>query len=249
MGTKRRRPGTLPPKLTEQQEADAHRCHPIGVRVAIYFARRKPAGLTETDLLSAANEAVVLAVCTHSGPAGDLEKYVWNRVRSTLLTLVESTAVQWGLRAPNDTYASRVAQAGSEALNEHALLVEDPGDVWKDSRAEQVRHYDDASDAGATALALGGAGHAWHMRGEEGFVLRAEYVRCMRVLHNEVAALSPGHAAVMELRFFREMSMEDVAKTVRVSLSTVTRLISEATPTLAARLKARGVDASILEGR
>ena len=217
MAIKRRRPGTLPPKLTEQQEADAHRCHPIGVRVAIYFARRRPAGLMETDLLSAANEAVVLAVCTHSGPAGELENYVWNRVRSTLLTLIKKTAVERGLRAPNDTYASRVAHAGSAALDEHALVVEDPGDVWEDSRADQVRHYDDASDAGAMALALGGAGHAWHMRGEEGFVLRSEYIRGMRILHNEVAALSSEHAAVMELRFFREMAMEDVAKTVRVS--------------------------------
>jgi RNA polymerase sigma factor (sigma-70 family) len=249
MASKRRRPGALPPKLTDQQEADARRCYPLGVQVAMYFALQRPAGLSETDLLSAANEAVVLAVCTHSGPRRELEGYVWIRVRSTLLTLIEKAAVQLGLRAPNDTYASRVGRAGSEGLNEYALAVEDPGDVLEDSRAEQFRQYDDVSDEGAAALACGGAGHAWHMRGEEGFVLRAEYVRGMRLLHNEVAALSPEHATVMELRFFREMKMEDVAKAAGVSLSTVTRLIGEAIPRLEARLRARGINTSILEGR
>lgn len=249
MATKRRRPGALPPKLTAQQEADARRCYPIGVQVAMYFARQGRPGLSETDLLSAADEAVVLAVCTHSGPPRALEGYVWIRVRSTLLTLIEKAAVQLGLRAPNDTYASRVGRAGSEGLNEYALAVEDRGDVLEDSRAEQFQQYDDVSDEGAAALAYGGAGHAWHQRGEEGFVLRAEYVRGMRVLHNELAELSPEAATVMELRFFREMMMEDVAKATGVSLSKVTRLIGAAIPRLAARLKARGVDASILEGR
>jgi RNA polymerase sigma factor (sigma-70 family) len=249
MATKRRSPGTLPPTLTPKQQADADRCFPIGVNVAMYYVRREPEGLTDNDLLSAANEAVVLAVCTHASNVA-LESYVWARVRSTLKTLIRRTAERLGLRAPNDTPASRVADAGSEALNEYALTVEDRGNIWKDSRAQQIEQYDDEARNGATALVTGGGGHVWHMRGEEGLVLRADYVRTNKVLHDEVARLPPEHATVVELRFFRELPRRDVAREAGVSESKVARLIGEAIPLLKARLEARGIkDLSMLDGR
>jgi RNA polymerase sigma factor (sigma-70 family) len=216
----------------------------------MYFARREPAGLTENDLLSAADEAVVLAVCTHGTSNVALESYVWARVRSTLKTLIRRTAERLGLRAPNDTHASRVADAGSEALDEYALAVEDRGNIWKDTRTQQIEQYDDEARNGATALATGGGGHVWHMRGEQGLALRAEYVRTNKVLHDEVARLPPGHATIVELRFFRELKRRDVAKEAGVSESTVVRMIGEAIPLLKARLEAQGIkDLSMLDGR
>jgi DNA-directed RNA polymerase specialized sigma24 family protein len=216
----------------------------------MYFARRKPAGLTENDLLSAADEAVVLAVCTYAASHVPLESYVWARVRSTLKTLVKRTAERLGLRAHNDTPASRVAQAGGEALGEYALTVEDRGNIWTDTPEEQAEQYQDEARNGATALATGGGGQMWHMRGEEGLVLRAEYVRANKFLHDEVARLPPALATVVELRFFRELKRSDVAREAGVSEKTVDRMIGEAIPLLRARLEARGIrDFSMVDGR
>ena len=247
---KRRRPGVLPPTLTPQQRADARRCFAIGVRVAMYFARRKPTGLTAEDLLWAADEAVVLAVCTHDAPHIKLETYVWARVESTLKTLVTRTAERLGQRAQNDTYESQVAEAGGRTLGDYALAVEDPTSLLTDGREQHVEQYDALAHNGGTALAVGGAGHQWHMRGEPGFVQRAEYVRGIKTLHDAVAKLPPGEATVVELRCFREMELREVAKEAGVSEKKVSRLIEKAIPRLRAMLESQGfTDISMLDGR
>jgi DNA-directed RNA polymerase specialized sigma subunit len=218
------------------------------VRVAGYFARRQPAGLTHGDLGSAADEAIVLAVCTHDPSKMELEKYVWLRVRQALKTLIRRRAEELGLCERRDSHASRMAQAGRDALDEYGLALEDPGDAWEDTIEDLFQQFDDVCDEAAAALALGAAGRAWHMRGEEAWTLRAEYVRAIKVLHDEVAALPSSCATIIELRFFREMKIEDVARTAGVSVQKVTRLIGEALPLLRARLKARAVGASALDG-
>jgi RNA polymerase sigma factor (sigma-70 family) len=247
MATKRRRPGALPRPLTPEQQADARRCEPIGVRVALYYARRQ-AVVDRTDLLSAADEAVTLAVCAYHARDDipddvPLETYVHARVRSTLKTLIKRTAER------PDTPDSRVAEAGSEALDEYALTARDRGNFWQDTRAQQLDQYDDEAQNGAAALAVGGAGEMWHMRGEEGLVLRLEHGRGMKALHDEVARLAPGHATIVDMRFFQGMKRSDVAKNAGVSESTVFRMIGEAIPVLRARLVAQHVDPSILDGR
>ena len=252
MATKRRRPGALPPSLTPKQRADAHRCFPIGMHVALYYATRNPPGLKKDDLIGAADEAVTLAVCTYDNEPRkvDLEGYVWARVHSTLKNLIKQTAVRLGLRAPNDTQESGMARGGGEALKEFAETVTDPSNFWKDTREQQTEHYDDVAHHAATAQVTGAGGHVWHMRGEVGFVLRAEYVRVNKALHDEVAGLPPAIATIVELRWFQEKSLEQVAAEAGVSEATVSRKLAEALPLLRARLEARGFrDLSMLEGR
>lgn len=250
MVTKRRSPGALPPKLTPQQKADAERCYPIARRVASHFARRRPAGLAQTDLLSAANEAVVHAVSAHDPSKGPVENFVWAWVHLTMKGLIRKKATELGPSSSGDTRDAQVARAGSEGLHDFARAVADTAHVWDDSHEDFVRQYADVGADGATAWAVGGAGHLWHMRGDEGLALRAEYVRGMKLLHDEVAKLKPAHATIMELRFFRELTVEEVAKAAGVSVPTVTRTMGEAIPTLRARLEARGIkDLSLLEGR
>lgn len=250
MATKRRRPGVLPQSLTPEQRATARRCFPIGVSVAMYFARQHPPGLAEDDLLGAADEAVTLAVTTYSEPKVPVEVYVWARVRSTIKTLIRQTAERLGLRAPNDTPEARMADAGGEALLEHALNVEDPCNIWRDTPEQQVEQYDALAHDGATALDLGGGGHLWHTRGEVGFVLRIEYLRANKTLHDEVARLRPDIATVVHLRFFEELPIEEVARQAGVSEKTVTRMIAKAIPILRARLRAQEIDdLSFLDGR
>jgi RNA polymerase sigma factor (sigma-70 family) len=247
MATKRRRPGAPPRPLTPEQQADADRCEPIGARVALYYARRQTL-VNASDLLSAANEAVSLAVCTYHArddiPDGvPLDTYVQARVRSTLKTLLKRSAER------PDTPNARVADAGSDALDEYALTGRDPGNFWQDTRAQQVEQYDEEAQNAAAALALGGAGEMWHMGGEDGLVLRLEHARGIKVLHDEVARLAPGHATIVDLRFFQGLKRSEVAKKAGVSESTVFRMIGEAIPILRARLVAQRVDPSILDGR
>jgi RNA polymerase sigma factor (sigma-70 family) len=251
MATKRRRPGTLPPALTEEQAAQVRRCHPIGVHVAMYYVRRQPPGLKADDILGAAEEAVTLAICTYTTEKKvSLEGYVWARVRSTLKTLIRRSAERLGPQAPNDSHESRVALAGGEALDEYAQTVEDRGNVLRDTREQQIAQYDEAAQNGATALVVGGGGHLWNMRGDLGLVLRIEYLRTNKALHDEVARLPAKHATIIELRFFRELPVKEVAAGAGVSESTVSRMIGEAIPLLKARLEARGVkDLSCFEGR
>lgn len=258
MATNRRSPGALPPTLTEAQRADVERCFPIGVKVAMYFAHGKPAGVTEEDLLSAADEAVVLAVCTfstsQSEPGSEKWKeeqgsYVWLRVHSTLKTFLRQTAERLGLRPRGDKRDSRAARAGETAIGEYALAKRDPSNFWKDGPEEHARQYGELADEACGVGVLGASGHAWHTRGEDGLVLRAEYVRGLKLLHDEVARLSPSFAAVIELRFFRELPVKDVAQKAGVSEQDVPRMIAKVARVLRARLEAKGIDSSILAGR
>jgi RNA polymerase sigma factor (sigma-70 family) len=247
---KRRSPGAQPPTLTPQQLADAQRCLPIAAQLAAYYAARRPLGLKYEDLVSVANLAVPVAVGTYDASKGPLEAYVWLRVRGTLLNLIEKTAKQLGVRSPSETPESRTARAGKDALELYALTLEDPGDVWEDTEDEQTKQYRDVAGEGGAALALGAAGHAWHMRGNEGYVQRAEYVRAMRHLREEVAGLPAANATVVELRFFQGLQVDEVASKAGVSEPKVTRLLGKAVKLLKARLEAHGItDLSVLEGR
>ena len=242
MATKRRRPGTLPPALTSEQVAQVHRCYPIGVHVAMYYARRNPPGLKQDDLLGAAEEAVTLAVCTYTPRTATLEGYVYARVQSTLKTLIRKTAEGLGLRPQNETREGRVADAGGDALREYALTLEDRGNVLRDTPEQQVAQYEELAEDAATALAVGGGGHVWNTRGDTGMVLRLEELRANKALHDEVARLPAAQATIMELRFFRELPVKEVAAQAGVSESTVSRMIGDAIPLLKARLVARGID-------
>jgi RNA polymerase sigma factor (sigma-70 family) len=166
---------------------------------------------------------------------------VWARVRSTLKTLIRRTAERLGLRPPNDTHNSRVAEAAGAALEEYGLTVKDPGKVFEDTPEEQIEQYDAAGADGATALVVGGSGHVWHMRGETGMVERVDHLRTNKALHDEVTRLRPAHATIIELRFFAELPVKDVAARAGVSEKTVYRMIGEAIPVLRARLEARGI--------
>jgi len=247
---KRRSPGAQPPKLTPQQIADVQRCLPIAAQLAAYYAGRRPRGLTHDDLLSAANEAVPVAVGTYDASKGPLEEYVWLRVRGTLLNLIKKTAEELGARSPSETPESRTASAGKDGLQTYALTLEDPGNVWEDTEAVQAKQYRDVAGEGAAAFALGAAGHAWHMRGNEGYVQRAEYVRAMRQLREEVAGLPAANATVVELRFFQGLQVDEVASKAGVSGPKATRLLGQAVKLLRARLEAQGItDLSVLEGK
>jgi RNA polymerase sigma factor (sigma-70 family) len=244
--------------LTEAQRADVERCYPIGVKVAMYFAHGKPVGVTEEDLLSAAHEAIVLAICTfstsRSEPGSDewkeeQESYVWLRVHSTLKTLLRQTAERLGLRPLGDDRESRAARAAETAIGEYGLAKHDPSNFWKDGPEQHARQYAELVDETSGVGVLGASGHTWHTRGEEGLVLRAEYVRGLKVLHDEVARLSPSFATVIELRFFRELPVKDVAQKAGVSEQDVPRMIAKAARVLRARLEAKGIDPSILAGR
>jgi len=242
MATKRRRPGTLPPTLTPEQADDVRRCHPIGVFVAMYYARRNPRGLEPEDLLGAANEAVTLAVCTYTPRQVPLEGYVHARVQSTLKTLIQHAAERNGDRPRRETHERRVTDAGTKALLEFGGTVEDRCNVLRDTREQHIAQYDELAENGATALAVGGGGHVWNTRGDTAMVMRLEELRKNKALHDEVARLPAGHATVINLRFFLELPAPEVAVRAGVSESTVVRKIGEAIPLLRARLRARGFD-------
>jgi RNA polymerase sigma factor (sigma-70 family) len=218
----------------------------------MYYARRLPAGLKpdDLDLFGVAAEAVALAVCTYTTERNvTLDGYVWARVRSTLKTLIRRALEQRGLVAPNDNHAARVALVAGEVADEYAQTVEDRGNFWRDTREQQTAQYEEEAHRGATALVVGGGGHTWNTRGELGLVLRIEYLRTNKALHDEVAKLPPAHATIIELRCFQELPAEDVAKQAGVSESTVFRVIRDAIPLLKARLEARGIkDTSCFDG-
>jgi DNA-directed RNA polymerase specialized sigma24 family protein len=255
MATKRRRPGTLPPALTPERAAEVERCHPIGVDVASYYARRLAAvGLKpdDLDLFGVAEEAVTLAVCTYTNSHRDvtLDVYVWRRVQSTLTTHLQRTLEERGLVAPSDRHAALRALAAVEIADDYAQTAEDRGDVLRDTREQQNAQYEEEANGVATALVVGAGGHTWKTRGEMGLVMRIEYLRANKALHDEVARLPPAHAMIIELRCFQQLPVEDVAKQAGVSESKVFRVIREAMPLLRARLEARGIkDTSCFEGR
>ncbi len=242
MATTRRRPGTLPPELTPEQVDKVHRCYPIGMHVAMYYARRLPPGLDEDDIVGAADEAVTLAVCTYTPRTVTLEGYVYARVQSTLKTLFQKARERNGQRPQNDTHERRVADAGTAALGEYGGTIEDRGDVLHDRPAQQIAQYDELAENAAAALVVGGGGHVWNSRGDTAMVMRLEDLRKNKALHDEVARLPAGHATIINLRFFLELPAKEVAARAGVSESTVSRKIGEAIPWLKARLLARGID-------
>jgi RNA polymerase sigma factor (sigma-70 family) len=263
----RRSPGALPPPLTPAQQRDAARCYPIIQRLARFYGRRRPAGLNESDLHSVAGEALLVAVSTHDASKGPLEPWVWLRVRGILKNAIQQTAKQAAREVAVDAqrvgdgvaFASSAARSGgsrmsaaaaaSRALDDFALVVRDTGDVFNDTDETLRKQFTSVCDDAATALAIGAAGHLWHTRGEDGLVLQAEYVRTIKRLHDEVADLPAQLAMVLELRYFREQQIEEVASAMGVSPQKVTRLVGEAVRLLRARLQARGVsDASVVGG-
>jgi RNA polymerase sigma factor (sigma-70 family) len=217
------------PPLTPSQQANATRCYPIAVRLARYYARRCPPGVNEADLLSEANEALMGAVSMHDGAKSPLENYVWLRVRGALKNLIHKAA----------------KDPAGRALDDYALDARDDDDPFE-APEDTAHNFGDLVHDAATALAAGAAGHAWHTRGEEAVVLRAEYVRAMKQLHNEVARLPPAHATIVELRYFRELPIDDVAATAGCSPQKVPRLLADAIRLLRARLRGQGITGSAL---
>lgn len=245
---RRRSPGEALPKLTAQQRADVDRCLPVAAWVASFYARRGPPGLTQNQLRAAAEDAAIRAVCDHDASKGSLEADAWRRAHWAVKDLLRKSAAELGSSGAAETPHARMARAGREALDEFSAAIVDPGSPW-DAREDSLQQYRDMADDAAMAWTTGGAGNAWHLRGEEGYVARAECVRGLKVLHDEVAGLPGPHATVVELRFFRRMKLKDVASAAGVSTPTVTRMIAEAIPWLRARLRARGIeDLSLLEG-
>jgi RNA polymerase sigma factor (sigma-70 family) len=240
--TIRRLPGALPPRLTPEQQATAEKYHYIAMRLADYYAAKRLPGVPDTDLLSAAHEALVIAVASSDLSNDALENYLWICVRGALKDLFRKTAKERGPTTPEpDAQTDRLLRRARAALDDYALTLEDPGDVFHDTHEDSVGHFAGASDGGATALAVGASGGAWYMRGEDGLAVRAEWVRTSKELHDAVSGLPPTLAAVTELRFFQEREINDIAERTGLSAPTVTRRIAKAIDLLRARLPPRGV--------
>src|SRR5262249_37153737 len=152
-----------------EQRAIVAKHHAIAARLAAYYTKKSPPGLIDTDLLSAAEEALAIAVASPSAPSGEaLENYLWVRVRGAMKDLIRSTAKELGRSAePADAPTARLLRRASAALDDYALAFEDPGNVFDDTHEASVAHLVETVDDGASALAVGGSGGVWHMRGEE----------------------------------------------------------------------------------
>jgi RNA polymerase sigma factor (sigma-70 family) len=218
--------------------------HYIAARLAAYYARKSPPGLTDTDLLSHAEEALVEAVLSADPTNEGFESYLWERVRGALKDLIRKTAKELGRTSarPIDAPTEHMLRGASAGLNDFARGLQDPGRVWDHTRADAMVQLDRAGEEVAAALAVGGAGCVWYMRGEPGFVLRAEWVRTIRELRELVSNLPPVVAAIMELRFFQQREIEDIAAQTGLSAPTVTRRIKKAVELLRARMIAKEID-------
>jgi RNA polymerase sigma factor (sigma-70 family) len=225
----------------------------VAVRLAKRYAARNSVGYTEADLLSVAHEALTEGARTFDPSQNkEFEEFIWIRIRGEIKDAIKKRAAELGLRpAENDsTPPPGMLDAVARALEDYASTLADPGNVFRDTREDAVLQFEEMRDGAAAALAVGGVGGLWYMRGEEGVVLRQEYTRAVHYLHENISALPGDHAEILDLRYFQHLTVDAVAEKMGMSKATADRRIADAIKLLRSRLSARGIrEAPSIEGR
>jgi RNA polymerase sigma factor (sigma-70 family) len=234
---------TRRPPLTAKQQEDVETYDYIAVRVATHHAPRKPPGLTDDDVFAEARAGLAWGVAAADPSNKGFESYLHERARGAVKDLFRKTrrALHGRVSSPAEVQEERLAQAASTALGDYGATLQDPADIFHDTPADSMSHFTDVLEDGAAALATGAAGAAWHTRGEAGFVWRAEMVRTSKELHDLVTDLPPKFGAVIDLRYFQELPMEEVVSRTKLSESTVGRRLAQGYRLLRARLAAKEI--------
>jgi RNA polymerase sigma factor (sigma-70 family) len=214
----------------------------IATRVTEHYTKKYPRGLKPREVFSEANHGLIAGVLAANPADAGLESYLWEYAKGAVLSLIRKKAKDRARTAeePVELVLEHMQDGASTAMSDFAATFRDPGDPW-DSREQSIAHLHRAAEEGAAALAMGSAGAVWYMRGQDGYAQRAEDVRTSKALHDEVAELSPVHGAVVDLRYFQQRKLEDVAAATGLSLPTVNRRLEQAIPLLRARLVAKGI--------
>jgi RNA polymerase sigma factor (sigma-70 family) len=232
-----------PPPLTTRQQEDVVTYDSIAVRVAAQNARKKPPGLPDDDVLAEARAGLAVAIARGNPSNPGFAGYLWERVRGAVKDLFRRTrrALRGRASSPADAQEERLALGASTAIGDYGAALQDPGNLFHDTPADSMAHFTDLLENGAAALATGASAAAWHTRGEPGFVWRAETVRTSKELHDLVSELPPKFGAVIDLRYFQELPIEEVMQRTHLSESTVGRRLAEGYKLLRARLAAREI--------
>src|SRR5580704_786060 len=229
-----------PPPLTARQHEDLVTYDHIPVRVAAHNTPRKPPGLAADDVLAEARAGLALAVARGNPSNPGYVGYLWECVRGAVKDLFRKArrALKGRVSSPAAVQEERLADGASTALGDYGAALQDPGDLFRDTPTDSMSHWTDLLENGAAALATGASGAAWHTRGEAGLVWRAEVVRTSKELHDLVAELPAKFGAVIDLRYFQELPIEEVVARTKLSESTVGRRLAEGYKLLRARLVA-----------
>jgi RNA polymerase sigma factor (sigma-70 family) len=232
-----------PPPLTAQQQEDVVTYDSIAVRVAAHSAPRKPRGVKDDDVLAEARAGLAVAVARGNPSNPGYVGYLWDRVRGAVKDFFRKArrALRGRVSSPAEAQLERLADGASTALGDYGAALQDPSDLFHDTPADSMRHFTDLLENGAAALATGASGAAWHSRGEAGLVWRAEVVRASKELHDLVSDLPPKFGAVIDLRYFQELPIEEVVARTKLSESTVGRRLDRGFQLLRARLAAREI--------
>jgi RNA polymerase sigma factor (sigma-70 family) len=241
MATRRRPQGPVQP-LTPDQDAMLEKYLHIAKRVTEHYTKKYPGRFKPGEVLSEAHHGLMNGVLAANPSDDGLESYLWERAKGAVQDLIRRKAKDRARTAdePIETVLERMQVGASTAFGDFAGGFEDPGNPWE-SRDESIAQVYRVAEMGAAALAVGSAGAAWYMRGEDGFVLRAEEVHTSKALHDEVADLPPVQGAVVNMRYFQQRQLDDVAARTGLSVPTVNRRLEQAFPLLRARLAAKGI--------
>jgi RNA polymerase sigma factor (sigma-70 family) len=236
----RRPPEEIQP-LTPAQDEMLKKHLFIATRVTEHYTKKYPRGLKPREVFSEANHGLIAGVLAADPSNEGLESYLWEYAKGAVLSLIRKKAKERARTAdePAEVVLDRMQEGASTAMSDFAGTFQDPGDAW-DSREQSIGHLYHAAELGAAALAAGSAGAVWYMRGQDGYALRAEEVRRSKALHDEVAELPPKEAVVVDLRYFQQRKLEEVAAATGLSVPTVNRRLEKAIPLLRARLVAKG---------
>jgi len=239
----RRSPGTLPPRLTPEREALAVQYHWIAAKVASYYVRRAPAGLVADDLLGSAQEALTMALARADLSNKGLEDYLWECVKGAVKDLIRRKAIELGgtSHRPSDASTERMLEGASTAFRAFTRALEDPGNVWEDTRAVAIENVHGVVGDAVMVLTLGSGGALEDMRGDTAMVLRLDLERARKAVRALVAELPPVLRVVTELRWLKGCEIAEVAQQTGMPEPTVTRRLKRAFALLKARLLAKGI--------
>jgi RNA polymerase sigma factor for flagellar operon FliA len=239
----------VPGALTEEQQALVSRPATLSMvrETARGVARRFGALVKVDDLQGEGSLGTVQAARLYDEDQGvAFEIYAWPRARGQMMRKVRQAMETW-------KFERRLAEAAEEGAYRFAGRVRDESDWLLDTPEDHRRRRSEFADSVLAAASVKLVGEIQRLAEdqsltpEEQAVARERYARLVEVFGKEVAKLPRPEPKLLELHYWAEQTLKEIAVVLEKSYATVRRLHDTAIGRLARRL--RGVEAEAVEVR
>jgi len=226
----------FPRQLTAPQRALVEQHMDVVDKVAAKFrgAARKHG---VDDVRSAARMGLCEAATTFDPTKGvPFPAFAWTRVIGAVMNFSQ-----------REDKSREVIRKCLQAGDEYAEMQEDQGQI-EDTDGDSRQRLRDAMSGMFTALAVGFFSAAGQLAGESQWVRSRAYREAEATLREIVGSLPERDRRIVEMRYFEDRRLEEIAETLDVSYISARRYHHAALQRLGARLAARGVEAGDMLG-